>query len=110
MAVDGARRQLLAGSRLAEDADRDVAARHARDQREDLAHGRRVADDALDRLALRDRDALVLLDDAAHAVMLGARAEERGQRVARFRGPRVNAVDEEQFAVAADDPVLLAGG
>ena len=110
MTVNGARGQFLARARLAEDADRNVAARHARDEREDLAHDRRVADDAVDGLALGDRYVLVLFDDAAHAVMLGARAEERGQRVARFRSPGVDAVDEEQFAFAADDPIVFACG
>src|SRR5258706_1908462 len=106
--MHGARDQLLAGARLAEDADRDVAASHAGDEGENLAHGRRVADEPVDDLALGHGHALVLLDDAAHTVMFGARAEECRQRIARFRRPAADAVDEEQLAIAADDPIGLA--
>src|SRR5436305_10173424 len=107
--MNGARGQLLARAGLAEDAHRNVAAGDARDEREDLAHGRRVSDDAVDRFALRDGDGLVLLDDAAHAVMFGARAEERRERVARFGRPRADAVDEQQLAFADENTIRLAG-
>ena len=108
--MDGARRQLLAGTGLAEDAHGHVASCHAGDEREDFAHERGVADDAFDRFAPGDGHAFVLFDDAAHAVMLGAGAEEGGQRVARFGIPRVDAVDEEQLSVAAENPIVFAGG
>src|SRR3954467_13848061 len=107
MAMHGPRDQLLPGARLAEDADRNVAASNASDESEDLAHSRGVADDPIDGLALRHGHALVLFDDAAHAVMLGARAEEGRQRIARFVRPAADAVDEEQLTIAADDPVAL---
>src|ERR1043165_9070272 len=104
VAVDGARDELLAGAGLAEDADRDVAAGDAGDEREDVAHRRRVADDAVDG-RFPFRLALFLLDDAAEAVVLGAEAEERGDGVARRGGPGVGSVDVEEFALAAAQPI-----
>src|SRR5947209_1107284 len=107
LAVNGVRDELLPRSRLAADADRDVAPREAGDERKDLAHQRRLADDSLHRVVLRLSRALLLLDDAAEAVVLGARAEDRGERVARFRRPARQPLDEQQLALAADDPVAV---
>jgi hypothetical protein len=45
--VDRARDELLAGAALAVDADVDVTDRDLRDARENLAHLRRLADDAV---------------------------------------------------------------
>src|SRR5258706_15692489 len=42
--------------------------------------------------------------------MLGPRAEERRQRIARFRRPGADPFDEKQLAIAAGDPVCPGAG
>ena len=100
--VDGARHELLAGAGFAAHADGDVAPRHLRHQRENVAHQRRLADDAFDDLARHVARALLLLDDAAQAMVLGASAEDRGQCVARLG---IESVDVQQLAIAARGPI-----
>src|SRR5262249_54855676 len=57
--VDAARDELLAGPGLAGDEHRQLRRRHLLERGEDLAHGRRAADDAVEAVPLRQRD----LDD-----------------------------------------------
>src|SRR6185436_16671026 len=82
VAVNRARDQLLAGAGLAEDADRDVAAGDARHQRANLAHHGRIADDAVEEARMRGRPrTFFLFENAAQSLVLGARAENRGDGV-----------------------------
>src|SRR5438046_2468132 len=106
VAVDGLSDELLAGAGLAAHADRDVAARHAGDEGEDLAHQRGVADDAFDGIAARRvAGARFLLDHAAQAMVLRTSVEERGERVTRLRRPIVDAIDKEELAIGASRPI-----
>src|SRR4029077_7055443 len=100
-AVDGAGAELLAGAGLAEDADGDVAFADPLDEREDVAHRGRLADDAV---GLDRREALsytfLLIEDAAKAVVLRADAEERRDGVARLWRPGARFLDEEELPFA----------
>src|SRR6185436_2011335 len=108
MAMDGRRDQFFSGAGLAEDGDWDVAARDARDERADLAHRRRIADDAVERTGLRGPRAFFLFEHTAQALVFGARTEQRGDRIARFAAPARAAFDVQQLPLAAFDPIGLA--
>src|SRR5712691_10374955 len=103
--MDGAADQLLSRSRLAEDADSDVALGDAVDERKDLAHARTVADDSVDRLAPSRRWRIVLIEKPVQSMILRARAEQRCDRMARCLRPGVRTLDEQQLAFAATQPV-----
>src|SRR5213075_857272 len=70
-----------------------------------LAHQWRLADDAVADVARGLACRLLLLDDSAQSLVLRAGVEKRGERVARIGRPHVDAVDEQQLAIAAYRPI-----
>ena len=103
--MDRASDQLFPRSGLAEDADRDVARGDALDEREDRAHERRLSDHSFNALVARRCGRFFLLQDSAQAVILGARPEQSGNRLARCFRPGAGAFDEQELAIAAPQPV-----
>src|SRR5260370_40700952 len=105
--MNGARNELLARARRADDAGRHIAPGHARDHRVDVSHDLRFTNDAFDRTRPGDRaNALFLLDEAAEATVLSLKGHERGHRLARPGAPPGAAIDEDQLALVEDHPIL----
>src|SRR5213593_1916136 len=106
--MNGARDQLLSGTRFAEDADGHVAPGDAGDQSVDLANGGRLTDDPFDRVARRS--SRIFVQEPAQPVMLGAHPKQCSNGVAGVRGPTRQVFDVQQLTLAASHPVGGGGG
>src|SRR5436309_13210419 len=98
--MNGARDQLLSGTRFAEDADGHVAPGDAGDQSVDLANGGRLTDDPFDRDARRS--SRIFVHEPAQPVMLGAHPKQFSNGVAVVRGPTPRVIDVQPDAITAN--------
>src|SRR6185295_4253042 len=85
--MDGARDELLAGTRLAVDEDAGIAVGDARDEREHATHRRARSDDVLDLRRVGGRSRLEALHFVLQALVLdrARNADDEDLRIDRLR-------------------------